>query len=751
MPDGGFQRDVTELRLRLLANGYEPLPITGPNEPVRSAGKRPRLGDWASCAITPDEIRRWGQELSSDTNTGLRCGCLLGVDIDVPDGELAQAVEDLAIAMLGRTALRRVGRAPKLLLAYRAADALPKAETPEFLLPDGTKVQVEVLGKGQQFVSHGVHPDTGQRYAWTAQAPEHMPLSELPIVQPARLRAFVAAATSLFRDAGGRTAREVDATSTAPQPLRLAASHTAHGSGGFFHEVNRCALEHPDRWVKQVFPAAYWQPNATSPPGAWRVRSSDIGRPLEEDISIHPREGIQDFGTRESLSAIDLVIRHESASDAVAAAMWLCDQLRIDPVSLGWRGQRTADTRPAQAGAVEAGQTREAAPQQPGDALWRDLGAWDPQGIPQRPWVVPGYLMRGAVTALSGQGAGGKSSLVVAWTISLATGDGLGPFEPLKPAIVVNYNTEDDREEQQRRYSAALISAGKAVSEVMPRIVRCGPNNVGTLFERNPDTGRIGETGALRELERICLEARADVLVCDPLAELHNAEENDNTAMRAVIAAFRSLAKRLNIAVLILHHDRKGSGAPGDMDRIRGASAISGALRVILTLTTMSPEEADKLGVPPDERRRHFRLDGAKSNYAPTTEAEWWRLSPYEIGNGDQVAAVHPWTPPTAFSDLSADDCVTILHQLNRGTRAGHAYASTRQAGQDWAGRLLVDGHGKTAGQAEAIIATWVRSGILVAGMHEGPRRGHPRKAFTVNMAAVAEIRGRLRQGSEEG
>jgi RecA-family ATPase len=53
------------------------------------------------------------------------------------------------------------------------------------------------------------------------------------------------------------------------------------------------------------------------------------------------------------------------------------------------------------------------------------------------------------------------------------------------------------------------------------------------------------------------------------------------------------MAQRLNIAVLLLHHDRKGSATPGDMDRVRGASAISGAARVMLTLTTMSVEEGD--------------------------------------------------------------------------------------------------------------------------------------------------------------
>jgi hypothetical protein len=282
----------------------------------------------------------------------------------------------------------------------------------------------------------------------------------------------------------------------------------------------------------------------------------------------------------------------------------------------------------------------------------------------------------------------------------------------------------------------------------MPRIVRCGPNDVGTLFERNADTGRIVGTEAMQELERICMEAGAEVLVCDPLAELHNAEENDNTAMRAVIAAFRALAKRLGIAVLILHHDRKGSSTPGDMDRVRGASAISGAVRVMLTLTTMSAEEADKLGVQPQERRRHFRLDGAKSNYAPTTEAEWWRLSALEIGKGEQVAAALPWEPPTPFGNLSMSDCVAALTQIQSGTPAGHTYAAAKQAQKDRAGRVLIDTFGKTEGQAASILAAWVVSGVLVEGEHPGPRRGHARKAYGVDPAALSQMRRQIQGAS---
>ena len=42
------------------------------------------------------------------------------------------------------------------------------------------------------------------------------------------------------------------------------------------------------------------------------------------------------------------------------------------------------------------------------------------------------------------------------------------------------------------------------------------------------------------------------MLIVDPLAELHTEQENDNTALRSVIANFRALAVTFNMAVIVL-------------------------------------------------------------------------------------------------------------------------------------------------------------------------------------------------------
>ncbi|NCA72697.1 MAG: hypothetical protein EOM91_22100, partial [Sphingobacteriia bacterium] len=69
----------------------------------------------------------------------------------------------------------------------------------------------------------------------------------------------------------------------------------------FFAKVNTKALARPEAWVPELFPSA--KPYQ----GGYRVASKDLGRALEEDISVHP-SGIRDFGTEEPKTAIDLAM-----------------------------------------------------------------------------------------------------------------------------------------------------------------------------------------------------------------------------------------------------------------------------------------------------------------------------------------------------------------------------------------------------------------------------------------------------------
>ena len=263
---------------------------------------------------------------------------------------LAGQLARIADAMLGTTTLHRIGRAPKSLRCYRVAEALAKTETPELILADGMMVQVEALAQGQQFVAYGVHPVTGRPYEWTHASPETVPFADVPLVTEAGLHAYLAAAEAVLRAAGGLTKKEREATAAhpvdQPEPVAFAdkpkPTRESAGRNAYFREINKRALANIGPWFTGLFPKARFEEGAKT----WRVTSADLGRGLEEDISVHPTEGGQDFGTRQSCSPIDLVIEWGGAADAIGAAAWLCDKLGIKPLDCGWKPVKENRERP---------------------------------------------------------------------------------------------------------------------------------------------------------------------------------------------------------------------------------------------------------------------------------------------------------------------------------------------------------------------------------------------------------------------
>jgi hypothetical protein len=114
--------------------------------------------------------------------------------------------------------------------------------------------------------------------------------------------------------------------------------HAKPSGGDFFSRVKELALKNLDSWVPVLHPTARKQ--AT---GGWRVSSRDLGRDLEEDLSYH-HDGINDFGEEVGLNPIESVLTYGNVADAAEAAFWLCQQIGVEPASLGWRNDRGAKT-----------------------------------------------------------------------------------------------------------------------------------------------------------------------------------------------------------------------------------------------------------------------------------------------------------------------------------------------------------------------------------------------------------------------
>ncbi len=199
--------ELNDLRIALRRNGYRPVPVAGAHIAMKSAGKRPLMKAWETVCASADEeeIARWARAQRNCTNTGLLCDDIVGIDIDVPVEDLASKVEAAAREVLGDSPLKRIGRAPKLLLVFRPDGPFDKLQTPELVLPDGTVTRVEVLATGQQFVGFGIHPDTKAQYHWPCKSPLEVPVQDLPVISREQCKALLTQAESLLRQAGAHS------------------------------------------------------------------------------------------------------------------------------------------------------------------------------------------------------------------------------------------------------------------------------------------------------------------------------------------------------------------------------------------------------------------------------------------------------------------------------------------------------------------------------------------------------------------
>jgi hypothetical protein len=187
-------RRFGEVAPLLVANGYAVVPLV-------YGEKRPSV-KWSHYKFKPADAREHAQD-----GTGILCGAVVALDIDVRRAALAEEIEALATALFGQ-APRRVGQAPKRLLLFRTDHPFAKLQTAGFRFPEDDpedkRHAVEVLAQGEQFVAYNRHPVTGAPYEWNGVGePLTVPVQELRPITQQQAAEFLARAETLIRAAGG--------------------------------------------------------------------------------------------------------------------------------------------------------------------------------------------------------------------------------------------------------------------------------------------------------------------------------------------------------------------------------------------------------------------------------------------------------------------------------------------------------------------------------------------------------------------
>jgi len=363
--------------------------------------------------------------------------------------------------------------------------------------------------------------------------------------------------------------------------------------------------------------------------------------------------------------------------------------------------------------------------------------------IRPRPWLYGHWLMRGAVTLLAAPGGTGKTSLITSAILACATGRNLLGEQPHRKLRVAFLGLEETSEEMERRFAAAMIRYGITQDEIADRVLYLDGREYAFKVAEMDERGQVQMTGDMQRLIGDLMMCRIDVLVADPLALTHSAQENDNTAMAAVMSYFTSAAAMCDIAVMLIHHTRKGAIA-GDVDAIRGAGALVNHARIAIGLSPMSEQEREEMNIPKEDARSLVRIDDLKFNYSVrSADARWVRLESIRLENGtedypdgDFVQVPINWTPPspTVVTTALAN---RILDELDRGTPEGERYTTSRK-GERQAFELARDilrGDGLDISDRAImqLLKSWERNNVIYVKDYDSPSQRKRRKGIFVN------------------
>jgi AAA domain len=383
-----------------------------------------------------------------------------------------------------------------------------------------------------------------------------------------------------------------------------------------------------------------------------------------------------------------------------------------------------------------------------------DLGEWDfgedNEPIPPRAWLLGNLLCRQFLSSLFADGGVGKTALIIAMALSLATGRSLIGEHVFVRCKVLLVCFEDGKDELRRRLTAAMVHYGIAKADIQGHLFVTAINRsdakLALMKDGAPQVGKLRDA-----LKQSITRRAADVMFLDPLIKAHAVGESDNAAMDFVAEIMGDIVIEHDIGSCSPHHTRKGPPDPGNADVGRGASSLKDAFRLCHTLNPMSKEEADLLGVPVNDRASLIRLDSAKVNLVRhSLTPRWFRLVGVSIGNGtelypngDEIQVIERWYPPDHFKGVGDDIWNLILDDIDAGTADGGKYSDHGKAKKErQAWRVVARHTGKTESQCKLIIKTWKTNGVINLEPYHDPDERKDRLGFSVDDAKRPGPRG---------
>jgi hypothetical protein len=175
-------------------------------------------------------------------------------------------------------------------------------------------------------------------------------------------------------------------------------------------------------------------------------------------------------------------------------------------------------------------------------------------------WLITGLWSEQAVGIVGGEPKCCKSFLALDLAVSVASGTPcLRRFVVPKAGRVLLYAAEDALHIVRRRLDGIASAAGVTLADLDIQVI----TSPVLRLDLDADRRNLADT-----VERL----RPRLLILDPFVRLHRIDENASGEVAPLLAYLRELQRRYGVAVLVVHHAKKGAGGVRAGQALRGSS-----------------------------------------------------------------------------------------------------------------------------------------------------------------------------------
>lgn len=179
---------------------------------------------------------------------------------------------------------------------------------------------------------------------------------------------------------------------------------------------------------------------------------------------------------------------------------------------------------------------------------------------PEHRWLIEGLWADQAVGIVGGEPKCCKSFLALDIAVAVASGAPcLRRFSVPRSGPVLLYAAEDALHVVRQRLDGICCAAQVQLADLDLHVITAPTLRI----DLTDDQSRLADTVA---------QLRPKLVVLDPFVRLHRIDENASAEVAPLLAYLRDLQRRFELAVLVVHHARKGAGRMRQGQALRGSS-----------------------------------------------------------------------------------------------------------------------------------------------------------------------------------